>query len=357
MIGLALMMFVPATYATFLWNRLRYSWPFATGWLVGLACFARLVGDAAASLSPRARLATPLACGAFAGLFLAKMDGALGDVADSASGIDRQQAALGRWAKDALPPSAKLGVNDTGAIAYFSDRRTFDVVGLTTRDEARYWVAGPGSRLEHYERLRASDPGALPTHFVVYPEWLACDAILGAPLQEATVLDATILGGQTMRAYVADYALLGSGEAPWSTSARALDAIDVADLESEATHRYALEGARDGEEVAGFAPCGCEGARPVVDGGRTRRTRDAFVAHFPAGRGARLVARVASSSHVVVHAAVDGRDVGALPVDAPAWTELAFDVPASVAKGAASVAVTVDDGELTVFHYWVTPTD
>ena len=34
-------------------------------------------------------------------------------------------------------PAALVGVNDTGAIAYFSDRSTFDVVGLTSREEAR----------------------------------------------------------------------------------------------------------------------------------------------------------------------------------------------------------------------------
>ena len=43
---LALAMFVPCLYFTFLWNRLRYLWPFATGWFIGLACLARLVGNA-----------------------------------------------------------------------------------------------------------------------------------------------------------------------------------------------------------------------------------------------------------------------------------------------------------------------
>src|SRR5207237_2373235 len=122
---------------------------------------------------PRARGVAGLVAGAFVGLFLSRMDWTLDDVAQSASGIDRQQVALGRWAKDALPASARIGVNDTGAIAYFGERATFDVVGLTSRDEGRYWVAGAGSRLEHYERLRAADPAALPTHFIVYPEWFA----------------------------------------------------------------------------------------------------------------------------------------------------------------------------------------
>ena len=72
-------------------------------------------------------------CGAIAGLFASKLDWVIDDVAQSASGIDRQQVALGRWAKESLSPTARIGVNDTGAIAYFSDRSTFDVVGLTTR--------------------------------------------------------------------------------------------------------------------------------------------------------------------------------------------------------------------------------
>ena len=67
-------------------------------------------------------------------------------------------------------------MNDTGAIAYLSNRRTFDVCGLTTAGEARYWVAGAGSRFEHYERLGAR---RLPTHFIVYPNWFAIPALLG----------------------------------------------------------------------------------------------------------------------------------------------------------------------------------
>jgi hypothetical protein len=197
---LALTMVAPCFYYTFLWNRLRYLWPFATGWLVGLACLARIVGDLAGKVRGRWRVVTPLLCGAFAGALLTKMEWTLDDVGQSASGIDRQQAALGRWAKENLPPDARIGVNDTGAIAYFGDRHTFDVVGLTTDGEGRYWVAGVGSRFEHYERLHASAPAKLPTHFIVYPEWMGLDAVLGAPLHEEVVTDATILGGQTMRA-------------------------------------------------------------------------------------------------------------------------------------------------------------
>src|SRR5690606_32076076 len=65
---LALAMFVPCTYATFLWNRLRYLWPFATPWLIGLACLARGLGDLAGRLRFRHAAALPaLAAGAMTG--------------------------------------------------------------------------------------------------------------------------------------------------------------------------------------------------------------------------------------------------------------------------------------------------
>jgi hypothetical protein len=288
----ALTMFAPCFYYTFLWNRLRYLWPFATGWIVGLACLARIAGDLLGGLKSRWRVATPVLCGLFVGMFATKMEWTLEDVAQSASGIDRQQVALGRWAKDAMPAAARIGVNDTGAIAYFGDRKTFDIVGLTTDGEARYWVAGVGSRLEHYERLKATAPEKLPTHFIVYPGWMGTDAVLGATLHEATVTDATILGGQTMRAYEADWSRLGSGEAPWTPHAGAIvDALDVADLESEAAHGYELLGAREGEEVAQAWPT--PDGETILDGGRTKRHVERFAAHLPPGKPVKLIVRLA----------------------------------------------------------------
>ncbi|MDP9036459.1 MAG: hypothetical protein M3O50_16785 [Myxococcota bacterium] len=359
---LALTMFAPCLYLTFLWNRLRYIWPFATGWIVGLACLARVAGDAAAALRPRWRIVTPLTCGAFVGLLAAKLDGVLDDVAQSASGIDRQQVALGRWARTALPSSARVGVNDTGAIAYFGERRTFDVVGLTTRGEARYWVAGGASRLEHYERLARTNPTALPTHFIVYPEWMAMDMVLGPPLHEATVTDATILGGRTMRAYSADWSKLGTGEQPWSltvsrTAARGslaassfVDAVDVADLESEAEHEYELLGARDGEEIAreGLSPDGEE----VVDGGRTRRTVERFVAHLRPGAAVVGIARLQGRPGTHVRVLANGDVIGSFDIDEENWVERSFEVPARVAGPETHVEMRADPDPLTTYHYW-----
>lgn len=350
---LALTMLVPCFYVTFLWNRLRYLWPFATGWFVGLACLARAIADlaAAAKLGPRFALTTSgLVAGAFAGALAVRLDWVLDDVAQSASGIARQQAALGRWANENLPRDARIGVNDTGAIAYFGKRRTFDVVGLTTPSEGRYWVAGSASRLEHYERLRASTPQVLPTHFIVYPEWMGCDPVLGRALHDAVVTDATILGGQVMRAYEARWDLLGTGERPWSSLGLLHDSVDVADLESEREHGFELLGAREGEQTAeeGNTP----GGSIVVDGGRTNRAADVFFAKLPAGGALVGVARVQASAPSTLRISVDGRPIAEAAIEPGPWTEIEYAIPDDARGEHKRVEVNAAGATFTSFHYW-----
>ncbi len=344
---------VPCAYVSFLWNRLRYLWPFAPFWLVGLACLTRSLGDVLGTLRPRLRVAGPITAGLVVGLFAMKLDGTVGDLAMSVSGIDRQQVALGKWARESLPAGARVGVNDTGAIAYFGDHPTFDVVGLTTQGEGRYWVAGAASRFEHYERLYATDPGALPQYFIVYPEWMALPAVLGTRLFDATVTDSTILGGQTMSVYEADYSKLGSGELPWTTAvkdAKLLDALDVADLDSERRHAYELLGAADGDEVVtqAAAPDGAS----VVDGGRRERARERFRIRVAEKDHAAVlgVARLEASEPTRVDVLVDGKSAASFAAFPGEWVEqamLLLDVPAT-----AVIELVPDTGRLTTYHYW-----
>ena len=344
----ALSMFVPCFYVTFLWNRLRYLWPFAPGWFIGLACLARALGDLAQRVDRRiAPAVATLLAGACAGTFVVRLDWVLEDVAQSASGIDRQQAELGRWAKTNLPRDARIGVNDTGAIAYFSDKKTFDVVGLTTPTEGRYWVAGQGSRFEHYERMKKAN-GPLPTHFIVYPEWMACTPVIGRELEEATVTDATILGGQTMRASEARWEYLGSGEEPWTKLARIDDTLDVADLESEKAHDYRLFAVREGDQTVeeSSAPNG----DVVVDGGRTNRTHDAFTANTTGGAGLMRVL-VSNESAATLKIAIGATTLATVPVEPGEWIEIPFEIPDSLRNSKTALDVTAE-APFTSFHYW-----
>ncbi|WP_437590961.1 hypothetical protein [Sorangium sp. So ce1000] len=360
--ALALGALLPCTYLSFLWNRVRYVWPFAPAWIVMAACLARELGDAAQRLRPSLHYVTPLIAGVFAGALAARLPWAIDDLANSARAIDRQQVWLGRWAAQHLPEDARIGVNDTGALAYFSGRRTFDVVGLTTEGEARYWVAGAGSRFEHYEKL---PPERRPTHFIVYPHWMACAPVLGRELVDATVEDQTILGGTTMIAYEARWDLLGSGALPVRSvpGERILDELDVSDLESEAAHAYALDPLADQRNAAislaapeSSAPGELDATRPeIADGGRYHRTADRFVAHLAAPPAeARLVLRVASDDGAELAVSVAGEEIGTVDVPRGPWVERALPLPATRLSTPTPIAIAPRGGaEFHAFHYWI----
>jgi hypothetical protein len=351
-LALAAGMALPTTYLSFLWNRLRYLWPFAFAWAIGLACLGRAVADLAATIRPRYAVAGLLLTGAMGGMLGHHLPWTMDDVAQSASAIHRQQVHLGRWARERLPAGSRIGVNDTGAIAYFSGHKVFDVVGLTTPREARYWVAGPGSRYEHYERLHRQDPAQLPTHFIVYPHWMACDAVLGRELHRATVTDQSILGGATMVVHEARYDRLHRGDRPEKPVAgRLLDEVDVADLESEEEHGYDVRvgGGTEADNLVRSTITDLGEERN--DGGRGKRARDQFRMKTPAGAGV-LVARWGAPSGAELSVRVGGREVGKIEVEPDSWVE--HEIPVRGPGGEAQVEVIPVDGRpFTSMHYWM----
>ncbi len=346
---LCALMVAPCFYISFLWNRLRYLWPFAAGWLIALCCLAWLVGQLGALIHPTVRRVDGVLCGVLVGLFISKLPGVIEDAAQSASGIHRQHVALGEWARAHIEPTARIGLNDTGAIAYFSNRKTFDVVGLTTLSEAPHWVAGAASRFEHYERLYRQSPERLPNYFIVYPEWMALEPILGERLHEETVLDSTILGGRTKRAYRARYDLLGSGDRPWTHMGKIVDEVDVADLESEDAHGYALLAARDGEQ---HVMSEVREGRTHVDGGRTNRVQEVFTVR--ADSPCALVSRVFAKASAKLRVKVNGRDRAVHVSASEGFVE--FVTPLDDLMGAISIEIIAERFAFSAYHHWLVET-
>lgn len=344
----------PCTYLSFLWNRLRYVWPFAGAWIVLLGCFAREAGDLLRIKWRRLTFVTPLLGGLMAGGVGMRLPNVIKDLATSARAIEKQQVTLGRWAKQKLPEDARIGVNDTGAIAYLSERPTFDVVGLTTEGEARYWASGVGSRFEHYEKLPRA---RLPTHVIVYPAWFGVAPALGKKLHEATVKDQSILGGATMVVHEAKWDVLGTGALPAEPPAglSLVDELDVADLESEAAHRYQLLRTFDPDNQVRQHMVG---QRRVTDGGRMNRSREQFRLKLPAGKPAELVIRAWADFANTLTINVAGKDIGtvSLPGDA-AFSEPKITLPEGLGTDV-DVVVTAkasrgDKSKFGSFHYWV----
>jgi len=346
---LALGTLIPCTYLTLLWNRVRYIYPFAPGWFFLVACLASELEALAVRYRKELGFVGALVTGVAAGALATKLDVSMKDLANSARAIDRQQVALGEWARDNLPEGARIGVNDTGAIAYISGRKTFDVVGLTTEGEARYWIAGPGSRYEHYERTPTS---VLPTHFIVYPQWMACPPVLGEQLTEATVTDQSILGGVTKVAYVARYDVLGRGALPLSRVVHTvlLDEVDVSDLESEARHRYVLGDASYERNLV--TSSWNDAGQEVADGGRHQRAFDRFVVDLPAGKPVRMVARLAAEAPVAVTLSVDGIPVTTITIPESGWHEVDVGLPPTVTGPRKVVELRGLGARFGSLHYW-----
>jgi hypothetical protein len=342
LVALGLGILLPTTYDSFLWNRLRYLWPFSGPWLIGLTALADQVADFSALLWRKLSALRYLLSAALGVALLGKFPFALHDLAESAHAISAQHVELGKWAERSLPEEVRIGVNDTGAIAYFSGRQVFDIVGLTTTGEARYWSAGAGSRFEHYERLPR---GVLPNFFILYPAWFALPDLLGPCLTERTV-HATILGGETMVACAADYSRLGSGERPsliqfWPLTAR--DTLDVADLESEAAHAYALLPARQGDDV--LLSNGV-----LLDGARLHRNRESFRLNL--APGGRLVTRLGAEQPLIVGLSIGGRPITSWTVSRPDFEDHVLSVPADLPAGPAEVQISADSGTFSSLHYW-----
>ena len=236
----------------------------------------------------------------------------------SAHAISAQHVELGEWAKRSLPADARIGVNDTGAIAYFSGHQVFDIVGLTTTGEARYWSAGAGSRFEHYERLPRA---VLPTVFIVYPPWFALPALFGPCLTERTV-NATILGGATMVACQADYSRLGSGERPsllefWPLVAARHARRRGSGERSRACLRAAARGTSRRRPARAMA---C-----VLDGARLHRSRESF--RLDLAPGGRLVTRLGAERPLTVSLRVAGRPIDSWTVERPDFEDHVLTLP------------------------------
>ncbi len=341
--AIALGTLIPCTFLTILWNRVRYIWPFAPGWFVLVACLGNELAGLVKTFTKRdAQWVAALVTGLFAGSLSTKLTWAIKDLANSSRAISEQQVKLGMWAEKSLPADARIGVNDTGAIAYFSERKTFDVVGLTTEGEARYWVAGPGSRFEHYEKMPRE---RLPTHFIVYPGWMGMPAVLGEQLTEATVTNQSILGGATKTAYVAQWDVLGKADRPRMRDRPSdpQDELDVSDLESEAAHAYLVGGTNENENKV--TTTWDDEGNEVAEGGRHRRLMDRFELSFDGATKPMLVARLAAPEDIDLEISVGTNKVATIHVPETGWAEV--DVALPVVTGRQLVTVAAVRGQLS----------
>jgi hypothetical protein len=337
----ALGMWIPCTFDTFLWNRLRYLWPFSPAWFIGVGALCELLGRALSRVNIHLKGLSTLGATGVALALLLKLPTALWDLAESSWAITEQHVSLGRWAARHLPAKARIGLNDTGAIAYFSHHQTFDIVGLTTTGEGKYWVAGTGSRFEHYEKLTED---TLPTHFAVYPEWFGLSPLLGQHLTERFV-NASILGGTLMVLHEADYSSLRSAERPLNRLDLDIgDRLDVADLESEQAHQYQLlDASQANNQIESYGS--------AVDGVRRGRSLDRFRLDLEGATN--LMARLSAPATCELEVRSGNLTLGSFELTADAWQEPSLSLPEKARNRSTELEVrSLGNCTFGAMHYW-----
>jgi hypothetical protein len=111
--------------------------------------------------------------------------------------IEAMQVALGRWLGAHTPPTARLAVNDIGAIAFFSRREVVDLMGLVTPEILPYRREGEDGVIRFVRET-------CPDYVVVFPAWfprLTARADLLEPLHRVRLARVEVSGGPEMVVY------------------------------------------------------------------------------------------------------------------------------------------------------------
>jgi hypothetical protein len=84
--------------------------------------------------------------------------------------MNEVQVAFGRWVNSVVPRDAAVLVNDAGAIRYFGNRTTIDLIGLNDHD--LLFQKALGYRLRRDPREMAEFMSSRnATHLIIFPSW------------------------------------------------------------------------------------------------------------------------------------------------------------------------------------------
>ncbi len=305
---------------------------------------------------------------------------------ENCNDLYNQHRRMSWWVKDTTSQNAVIGLTDCGLIPYYTDRRTVDFVGLVTNDMARWWRNGIGTTFEKMETLNAT---WLPDYIITHPAVWGTPNFLGTPVYQTFLLDNTVSLGSVLIAFEQDWSLLNSGVLPSldhdfelereRAKAKVIDAVDVADLESERAHGYVFLSDPERRNPDVWPYPGnfyqetryLDTQRVVADGGREISGLETFSLKTIPHQPAILVMRTDASSTVSLSVSVNGQSAGEwtiTPVSRPLsangsqhfWQEPEFFIEKSFIQGdSIDVAIHcrwthIGTGDIhRSFHYWL----
>lgn len=281
--------------------------------------------------------------------------------------VTHQQLAVADWLRHNLPPDARVGVHDTGAIRYVGQRATYDMIGLTTQGAATAWRHGAGAVFERMEHSAAR-----PSHFATYPDVFSLPYLVGTDLFATELFRAEVpdfavaSAGPVQAVFQADWHLADSGDRMYQSDMlrlteggglRLTDHLDLADLDDEAAHALTFweDSARPGfpTEVQQYR-YRTDPTVEVLDGGRLVNGGLSFRVAAQPGQPALLIARLHAAQAGAVRVIVDGHDIGlwrypALPGE---WLESAISVPVqAITQDIVEIRLEVDTTNTAFRHF------
>jgi len=378
LVGTLVLTAAVATLDTAFWQFKRYQLPIMAFFYPAAAWMARGVDDALArrtgsSLWRWALPALILLPALLTTVTFARYYG------ENVTVVRDQQVPMARWVRDRLPLAAgeRVAVHDVGLMGYFSEHPLYDVVGLTLPGPAPAWRQGPGAI---YETMAHSL--YRPTAFAIYPDvqglrYLLDAGVFGALLAEFPVSlpDHNVAAAADYQGvYLADWSTTRGTELVTQTSTlRALegfeqvDAVDVANLTSEAAHNYRWWQA---EQPVGFVTevythyyhvCGLADSSlcRATDGGRVLTGGEEFTLRTRPGEDLLLVTRVHGRDSVPLAVYVNGELLArrVQPAVPGRWLEIVTLVPGEKVTGAHTrVRIVADAGEADAvylpYYHW-----
>jgi hypothetical protein len=220
--------------------------------------------------------------------------------ADASANVHDQQIEVGRRLAVRMPTGASVLVGDAGAIPYVSGRNAVDALGLGGyhgRPFARAGVAGEGATIELIERMPARER---PGYMALYPNWFGgITTSFGHEVDRVSLTQNFVCGGITKVIYEADWSALAddatSEDGDGARFGTVVEALDVADIESERDHAYESP-APLGGWTAFDVRLDAQGAKRF-DAGRTIREgqSERFTLREAAREGSSLVVRTDDS--------------------------------------------------------------
>jgi hypothetical protein len=296
-----------------------------------LVCAVALGLGAIARIGWARKLATPVAVvlGAFlAGGAAWRAGPQVRFFRDASQNVHDQQRVVGERLHDKVPRGERVLLNDAGAIAYFADCGAIDALGLggfRRLPFTRAALSGEASTVELLQRLA---PGDRPTFLALYPNWFPdINSRFGHEIDHVTIDPNVICGGPTKVIDTADWSALDTDEAP---TGNIIDALDVADVESESDHDYESPAPNGGWATMNVLPT--RAGVPAFDGGRIipASERESFRSRA-SSRSVALVLRSDDAVDAIVTAA--GSELGLVaPRSTQGWVE-AETTPFTVSSG------------------------